>query len=268
MLAPRPVWQLALSADIAATFAVFAFSAAFRNSSFYDAYWSVAPPVIFAYWFVTATPDGVENLWASVGAGAVIAWWAIRLTGNWARGWNGLQHEDWRYVALQTQLGAWYWPVSLLGIHLFPTLVVFVGCLPLLVVFEGQDANPFIAGIALVVGLASVWLERRADNELHAFRRLDHPPDTILKTGVWRWCRHPNYLGELGFWLSIALFAAATTPSATWIWISPATVLALFLVVSIPMIERRLADKRGYDTHRSASFALLPFSHYVWKPAS
>ena len=33
---------VAAAADVAATVTIFAFSLAFRNSSFYDAYWSVA----------------------------------------------------------------------------------------------------------------------------------------------------------------------------------------------------------------------------------
>ena len=32
------------------------FSLAFGNSSFYDAYWSVAPPLIAWYWLATAEP--------------------------------------------------------------------------------------------------------------------------------------------------------------------------------------------------------------------
>ena len=35
----------AFRADVAATLVVFLFSLLYRNSSFYDAYWSVAPPI-------------------------------------------------------------------------------------------------------------------------------------------------------------------------------------------------------------------------------
>ena len=41
---------VALVADCAATIAIFAFSMAFDNSSFYDAYWSVVPLPIALYW--------------------------------------------------------------------------------------------------------------------------------------------------------------------------------------------------------------------------
>ena len=38
--------------------------------------------------------------------------WAVRLTWNWARGWTGLGHEDWRYVDIRSATGALYWPAS------------------------------------------------------------------------------------------------------------------------------------------------------------
>ena len=45
---------IALAADVAATLVIFCFSFAFGNSSFYDAYWSVAPLPIAIYWAATA----------------------------------------------------------------------------------------------------------------------------------------------------------------------------------------------------------------------
>ena len=31
----------------------------------------------------------------------VMVFWAIRLTYNWARSWDGFFHEDWRYVMMK-----------------------------------------------------------------------------------------------------------------------------------------------------------------------
>jgi len=41
----------------------------------------------------------------------LVTFWAVRLTWNWARGWTGLTHEDWRYVDLRTKSGRAYWGV-------------------------------------------------------------------------------------------------------------------------------------------------------------
>ena len=43
------LWLDSLVADGLATLVVFAFSRAYHNSSFYDAYWSVIPPLLTFY---------------------------------------------------------------------------------------------------------------------------------------------------------------------------------------------------------------------------
>ena len=45
-----------LNSLLLATLVVFAFSRAYRNSSFYDAYWSVIPPLLLFYWWSQAGP--------------------------------------------------------------------------------------------------------------------------------------------------------------------------------------------------------------------
>ncbi|MDX1650215.1 MAG: DUF1295 domain-containing protein, partial [Myxococcota bacterium] len=117
-------------ADLAATGVVFGFGRAFGNSSFYDPYWSVAPVPIALY---LALGPGLGD---AVGARqvlviALVLAWAVRLTHNWARGWAGLHHEDWRYVDLKAGGGIGAFVADLFGIHLFPTAIVFLGCLPL-----------------------------------------------------------------------------------------------------------------------------------------
>jgi len=96
------LWRAAI-ADVCATLVIFAFSRAFANSSFYDAYWSVAPPLLLLFWVLVAD----VNLQArEVLLGLLVLLWSVRLTHNWARGWQGLSHVDWRYVDLRQQTGA------------------------------------------------------------------------------------------------------------------------------------------------------------------
>ena len=55
------VMYLTCAAGIAATIAIFVFSRLYKNSSFYDAYWSVIPPLIALYWLLEATASGVDT---------------------------------------------------------------------------------------------------------------------------------------------------------------------------------------------------------------
>ena len=113
-----------LIADLAATMVIYIFGRIFRNSSFYDPYWSLAPIAITGYWAATGLEKpGIGQL-AML---AVIAFWGLRLTWHWARNWGGLGHEDWRYTELREKSKKWFWLVELAGIDLMPTLVVFLG---------------------------------------------------------------------------------------------------------------------------------------------
>jgi steroid 5-alpha reductase family enzyme len=252
------LWLDSLIADVLATLVIFGFSRAHHNSSFYDAYWSVIPPLLAVYW------------WSEGGLGAdharcwlvtlVVLLWAVRLTANWVHGFPGLHHEDWRYPMLREQAGRWELPVDLFGIHVFPTLQVFLGMLPVYVVMTraGRDLG-WLDVVATVLGLAAVALELVADLQLHRFVR-DRQPGQVMDRGLWGWSRHPNYLGEVTFWLSLAVYGVAASPSdAWWLFAGTAAMLAMFLGASIPMMEKRSLERRpGYQDVIDRVPVLLP----------
>jgi len=234
-----------LAADLVATFVIFGWSFAFDNSSFYDPYWSVMPIAIVAYWMSQAEVDGPALRSAAIGL--LVFAWGCRLTFNWARGWTGLDHEDWRYVDFRAHMPRSYWLVSLVGIHLFPTLIVFAGLLavqPALVTSE--RALNLVDLAAMAVGACGLGLEWLADRQLRAFVRDVKRPGETLRSGLWRYSRHPNYLGEILIWWSLFLFGlAADRAWASWAVLAPIAMTAMFLFASIPMLEKRSLERRS-----------------------
>jgi steroid 5-alpha reductase family enzyme len=248
---------VAFAADVAATLAIFAFSAAYRNSSFYDAYWSVAPLPIALYW--TAVSQGAVGARQALVL-LLVAAWGARLTGNWLRGWRGLDHEDWRYVEIQRRTGRAYWLVSLVGIHAMPTLWVFGGLLP---VYASLcvPARPLGAldSLAAAATAAAIGLEAAADAQLHGYRAARPPPGEFLRSGLWAWSRHPNYLGEMGFWWGLWLFGLAAAPGLWWTLAGPLGITLMFRFVSLPMIEARMRERRpGWAEWAARSSLVLP----------
>ncbi|WP_264078556.1 DUF1295 domain-containing protein [Mycobacterium szulgai] len=237
------LWLDTLIADVLATLVVFAFSRAYRNSSFYDAYWSVIPPLLTFYWWSQAGP-GVDTLRCWL-VSAVVVLWAVRLTANWVYGFAGLHHEDWRYPMFRDRAGRWEFGVDLFAIHLIPTVEVFAGMLPVYVcvTHPGGDLR-WLTAVAFIVGLAAVTLELVADVQLHRFVRTRRPGE-VMDRGLWSWSRHPNYFGEFSFWFALALFGVATSPGdAWWLFAGAAAMLAMFLGASIPMMETRSLQRR------------------------
>lgn len=247
-------------ADLVGTLVIFGFSYFFNNSSFYDPYWSVIPIAIAAYLAVLGWDSGQPV--RIVLLLALVTFWGLRLTYNWARGWPGLHHQDWRYDDLQEQTGRWYWLVSLLGIHLFPTLLVFLGCLslyPAMVMPEGQALNALDA-FALFVTLGAILIELVADEQLRAFVKSRRKSGTTLTSGLWRYSRHPNYFGETAFWWGLFLFALAAQPGEWWVITGPISMTLLFQFISIPMIEKRMKKRRtDYEVVRRAVPRWIPW---------
>lgn len=153
---------------------------------------------------------------------ALVLVWGARLTYNWARGWRGLGHEDWRYAEYR-RVGRAYWIVSFFGFHLMPTIWVYLGCLSLLPVFSSPRPLSVLDGLALLVTAGAIATEAVADEQLRAFRLATPSPGRVLDTGLWAICRHPNYLGELSFWWGLYLFALAADPSTWWAIVGPAS---------------------------------------------
>jgi len=242
--------------DIIATVIVFIFSVLFKNSSIYDPYWSVAPPVIATY-LVFLNPEGNSvRQWILL---ILIFFWGIRLTLNWARGWKGLIHQDWRYTDISIKTGLMYWPVSFLGIHLMPTIFVFLGCLPLWYALTAANNIQFLDFLALTITLGAIIIEWMADQQLWIFRK-KAISGQIMNTGLWSVMRHPNYFGEITFWGGMFLFGiAASGVVAAWTGIGFLGMVLLFNFISVPIMNKRnLARRPKYTEYMKITPALWP----------
>ncbi len=248
-------------ADAAATLVVFAFSVRFGNSSFYDPYWSVGPIVIALYWAITWWPaDGGMDYRSALVVG-LVALWGVRLTYNFLSGWQGIGHEDWRYVDLQAKFGRAYWLVSFSGIHFVPTILVFLGCLPLYAALSSSSQSLGIMdAVASAVTVAAIGIETLADRQLRTFVKGRSNTGQILTTGLWACSRHPNYVGELLFWWGLFCFALAADPGAWWTGIGALSITILFVFASLPLIENRHRERKtDYAAYAEKTPILIPW---------
>jgi steroid 5-alpha reductase family enzyme len=240
----------------AATVLVWVASTATGNASLYDAYWSLAPIAMAAALLPAAAGEPVRITLALAGLGA----WGLHLTWNWASGWRGMDHVDWRYVDIRARTGP-AWPlVNLLGIHLMPTLMTWAGTLPMVAIVLAP-ARPLglLDGLGAALLATGVALEAVADAQLRAHRRTRRDATDVLATGLWARCRHPNYLGEILVWWGLAVLGLAAGGGPLLVLSGAAAITVLFLAVSIPLIETRLAaGKSGYADYRARVPMLLP----------
>jgi steroid 5-alpha reductase family enzyme len=242
---------------LTATVVVFVVSVAVNNSSVYDPYWSLQPLAIALY-YLAANWGHLST--RQVIVTALVFLYSVRLTSNFYRDWPGLPKEDFRYQALRASAGRAYWPLSFVGIHLLPTVIVYLGCLSLYAVSRpGGAALSWLDGMATVVLMGAVIFAFVADEQLRAFRREPRNKGRCIASGLWVYSRHPNYLGEISAWWGLWLFALAAGLRWWWTVVGAVSVTLLFVFVSVPMMERRaLASRDGYRLYQERTPMLIP----------
>jgi len=235
------LWKTAL-ADLLATIVVFVFSVIKNNSSVYDPYWSAAPIFIVFYWLYDSPQiDFVfKIIWM------LVVLWGVRLTWNWILRWDGFKDEDWRYVDIKKKTGKFYWITSFFGIHLMPTVFVFLGLVPVYYTMYSTVVSWFdswLAVLAVVFTLGAIYLEKTADDQLRRFLKTRKDKSERIQSGFWGYLDYPNYYGEMLFWWGLYFFAVAIDRSLWWTVFGPLSISLLFLFVSIPMMKKRVANK-------------------------
>jgi steroid 5-alpha reductase family enzyme len=247
-----------LLGTVVATVVIFVFSMIFKNVSFYDPYWSVQPMVIALYWIHLS--EGVLTL-KQLLILFCVSFWGVRLTVHWIRGWRGIEHEDWRYARFREEKPRQFSLIAFIGLEMMPTLLVFLGCLPLypvLVLFP-RGFGPF-EGIAVAVSLGAAVIEFLSDRQMTVFQQRREVENAVMQKGLWSVSRHPNYFGEVSFWWGLSLFMFAGASSWWWTVSGACVITLLFLFVSIPLLEKRQIEKRPqYERYRKRVSMFIPW---------
>lgn len=245
-----PLWAL-FAADVAATVLVFICGLLCKNASVYDPYWSVQPLFLaLAFYRLLDAPVHVFHLLTLIPLGC----WALRLTLNWIAGFDNLEWEDWRYRDLR-RTAPCPWLVIFLGVMMMPTCLVFLGCVPLWGLLQAETPGPLLPAAGGLLILLGTALEHFADSQMRAYKqRPNHGP--YINEGLWRYSRHPNYLGEILVWTGV--FTAGLERFSPFHCAGLLLIILLFTMISIPMMEKHLLAKRPeYAQYRAAVSPLI-----------
>ena len=223
-----------------------------RNNSQMDKLWSLLP---IAYTWIIAAKSGMNP--RQVIFAVLVTLWGIRLTINFARKgayqwkfWTG--EEDYRWPILRTKKGLnnkFVWALfDLFFISIFQNALVLAICLPSLAGME--STAPIGVFDYIAIGGASLFLiiEVAADEQQMFFhttkrrmlaegKKLEELPEPFNKgfntLGLWSRSRHPNYLGEQGFWFMMYFFVigagAVTYYCFSWSLVGSMVLILLFL---------------------------------------
>ena len=226
-----------LLADIIATFFVWGCGVVLKTASTYDPYWSVQTFFIYLGLLIYFNNWNVFTIIPLVAIGL----YSIRLTTNFIIGFHDLTYVDWRYKMLAEKSGSFYQFVNLFGICMFPTLVVYSASVPLFI-YASLDSFSYWDLIGTIIILGGTLLELISDLQMKKFIRTRKSRDEVINIGLWKYSRHPNYLGEISIWFGVALILIISHPSY-WYYLAGAFInLIMFLTISIPMEENHMKE--------------------------
>ena len=242
-----------LLADIAATVFVWLMGLLFKTASMYDPYWSLQTLCIYLALLIYHNNWNLGTILLLV----VIIIYSVRLTTNFIIGFDSLAYIDWRYKMLHEKSGKLYPLVNLLGICMFPTIVVYLCSLPTIVYANiGTFTYWDIFGISIV--LLGVLLEFISDIQMKKFIKVRTSRNEVINIGLWKYSRHPNYLGEILIWFGVASVLIIGHFSYWYFFIGAIVNLLMFLFISIPMEEKHLKEyKENYDVYLKTTSPLL-----------
>mmetsp|Transcript_16848 Transcript_16848/g.20788 ORF Transcript_16848/g.20788 Transcript_16848/m.20788 type:complete len:276 (-) Transcript_16848:1117-1944(-) len=99
--------------------------------------------------------------------------------------------------------------------------------------------------IGWTLWIAGFWLQVTADSQKRAFRKVKENHGQFITTGVWAWCQHPNYFGEMVMWWGLFLSSNSAFRGLEHLAVvSPCFVVYLLTRVSGVPLLRKEAEKR------------------------
>ncbi len=254
------LWLNILISDVAATIVIFLINLIFNNATIYDPYWSVQPFVILLALLVKSGEYNLGNILLLI----AITVWSFRLTINWIKTFDNLNHQDWRYNMLKEKSGVFYPFVCLMGIMMFPTVIVFLCIMPAIKFIENGGSNNLISLVGFVITIIAIAFEFVADRQMHRYKKNRIDRTTFNRDGMWKNSRHPNYLGEILMWWGIYLICVLNFQSFWYLGIGALANHLMFVFISIPMAENNMKSyKEGFSLYKDETRMLLPIRRKI-----
>jgi len=176
---------------------------------------------------------------------------------------NKNKPEDFRYAGWReswSQKGKAYFLVrSYIQIFILQGFVISIVLLPFTLSLWGGKEAPLLLTIGLTLWIIGFIFEVIGDAQLDRFiQNKDPNKGAIMKNGLWKYTRHPNYFGESVMWWGLALIAFGGV-STYFVFLSPVLITYLLTQVSgIPMLEKKWQGIPEWEVYKKQTSAFFP----------
>lgn len=183
--------------------------------------------------------------------------WGLRLTTyitirNWGK------KEDFRYNEWKEKWGKNVITKSYIKVFLIQGLFMFLISLPATLYNRFDGGVWFYEFVGLIIWIIGFYFETIGDFQMYFFKKDENNKGKIMKDGLWKYTRHPNYFGEVTMWWGIWILTLGSTFWYVGI-IGPVVITFLILKVSgIPLLEKKYEGNKEFEKYKKLTPAFFP----------
>jgi steroid 5-alpha reductase family enzyme len=231
---------------------IFLLAIKFKDNSIVDIGWGLGFVLLDIALLANSAKVSIPQLCMSI----LILAWGLRLSGYIF--WRKIgKPEDFRYAAWRKNWGKSFLWRSYLQIFMLQMVLLSIIALPLFLLAHGDytlNTFTFTGSTLAIFGLS---IEVAADWQMQNFKQ--SAKGGIMKEGLWRYSRHPNYFGEALFWWGIAIIAYLPTNYGLEI-ISPLIITILVRYISgVPMLEEKYKNNAEFQAYATKTSVFIPW---------
>jgi len=193
---------------------------------------------------------------------AMVCLWGLRLISHIYRRHDG---EDRRYAAMRKKWNkhgkVYFYLASFFGIFMLQAVCsLFINASALYISVWSKPGLTWNDYIGTLIWSLGYIIETVSDRQLDAFKQ-SHAfgSGCVLKTGLWRYSRHPNYFGESLMWWGIATVASSI--KFGWMTMFSAALITFLLrfVSGVPTIEKHQKKSEEFKQYMKETNAFIPW---------
>jgi steroid 5-alpha reductase family enzyme len=160
---------------------------------------------------------------------------------------------------MQSGLAYYYWAAFIYVFMMQALFSLIVNGAALFVSIWSTDEFFWLDVVGAAVWAFGFIFELVSDYQLQAFR--DDPANRgkLIKSGLWRYSRHPNYFGEALLWWGIYIIACSV--AFGWITVfAPAFITILVRFISgVPLLENKYKDRPEFQEYMKETNVFAPW---------
>jgi steroid 5-alpha reductase family enzyme len=222
-----------------------------KNNAVVDIAWGLGFVLVAWFTFILSSMT-IINYVITI----IVSLWGLRLGYYlFKRNWN--KAEDYRYVEMRKSWLKYPLLQAYLKVYMLQMLLMYIISLSIIFINNSNSNLGLLAYLGIFVWIIGYFFEVVGDYQLKKFVSNPLNKGHIMKTGLWKYTRHPNYFGEAVMWWGIYLLALNAGGYLTII--SPLLINFLLVFVSgVPLLEKKYKDNIEFQEYAKVTSIFIP----------